>query len=94
MKQIKFGIWDTKAEYFIAEMSFQTEAQAIRAFINTARQDGNDISANPEDFALVRLGTFDNVLGEYGDEINKTLGTVNTLAAQQAPETKKLKEVN
>ena len=93
MKQIKFGVWDTKAEYFIAEMSFQTEAQAIRAFINTAKQDNNDISSNPEDFALVKLGTFDNVTGEYENVINKTLGTVITLAAQEKTQETKIKEV-
>lgn len=57
------AIYDRKAETYSDPKTFTTSAVAIRAFIDLMNpdQESNQYSLHPNDYALVAVGTFNDV---------------------------------
>jgi len=64
-----FSIHDKASEAFNQPFFMLTNAEAIRAFQNMARDPDTQINKDPLDFHLFRLGTFDNITGEVKNEL-------------------------
>lgn len=58
-----FSVYDSKARHFGQPHLQQNSDVAVRAFAEAANTPGNPISANPEDYTLVEIGTFDDETG-------------------------------
>lgn len=63
MKHGIYAFYDMKTESFVGFglMVIATDPAAIRNFAAAISQEGNQISASPEDFSLIRLGSYDLV---------------------------------
>lgn len=59
MEMVLCSIYDSKAEAFSNPMSFQSVAQAMRAFGDHINDPGSDMHRHPEDYVLFHVGTFD-----------------------------------
>lgn len=60
-----FAVFDKKAELHNMPFFMQTTGEALRAFMDLVRDDKTVLFRHPEDFKLVRLGTFDNKGGVF-----------------------------
>jgi len=75
-----YSVYDNKACIFCRPFACQTDAAAIRDFINAAQAD-TDIGRNPADYVLYRLATFQDVTGVITPEPQLVnLGLASTLA--------------
>jgi hypothetical protein len=71
---ILFSIRDEKANIFHAMSQGLTEAEAIRGFTANVNNPQNDLlHTYPSDYALYRLGEFDQETGEITPEHPKKL---------------------
>ena len=72
-----FGIFDAKAGIFSGPtFNRLAKGQAIRDFIDIARNPESSISKHPGDFTLFELGEFDDNTGQYVNlEAKSNLGT-------------------
>lgn len=66
-----FCLRDSKAEYCMDPVLARTRAEAIRSLEKAVRDQGSDISAHAEDFALFELGSFDPVTGAILAHVQK-----------------------
>ena len=60
MKLKIFTIFDIKAEAYHPPFFMHAAGMAERAFINMAKDKTNQIGMNPEDYALIEIGEFDD----------------------------------
>lgn len=58
MKMIVLSIFDTQVEAFMRPFFAQTEGQAVRMFYDEVKAQNSPMGAHPEDYALFRIGTF------------------------------------
>lgn len=63
MNQVICSIRDSKAEAWLAPMTFQSQAAAVRAFQDAVNSRDHQMAAHPEDYTLFELGTFDERTG-------------------------------
>lgn len=63
MKLIAYAVYDRKALIFNRPFFMPNEATAVRAFINSCQPE-TDLAINPEDFVLMRVGSYDDNSGE------------------------------
>ena len=73
----KYVIYDKKAQYYQQPFEAHNNADALRAFANGVNQEGSNLSINPEDYMLFKVGQkWDPIKGQYvtdGEQIS--LGT-------------------
>lgn len=64
MKHGIYAFYDMQSESFagMGLLVFPTDAAAVRNFQGAVAQDGNVVSASPEDFSLIKLGLYDLML--------------------------------
>lgn len=55
-----FAVYDVKAEAFMLPQYYHTGGVAERAFTQAVNTPETQFNANPEDFTLFELGTFDD----------------------------------
>jgi len=60
MKMVIFSIYDVKALAFITPFFLNNTAMAVRAFNDCAMDKGHMFNKHPEDYALYRLGVWDD----------------------------------
>ena len=58
-----YSVVDAKTGVYAAPFVLLTDGQAMRSFIDSAKDEKSMFFAHPEDFSLVRLGDFDDSLG-------------------------------
>lgn len=58
-----FTIYDSKAETYLIPFYARANGEAIRTFINMAKDDTHPVGQNPEDYTLFRIGMFDQEKG-------------------------------
>lgn len=76
--KIIFSLQDTLGDIFNAPMYFNTTGEAERFASNLVNKDNESLCfTNPEDFKLVRLGTFDERTGVLTPDFS----VVNSLKA-------------
>jgi len=59
-----YAVRDSKADKYNRPYFIGTHGEAIRAFADACRKDGNVMAEHPEDFNLYFIGTFDEESGE------------------------------
>ena len=74
-----YTIYDTKALIWNPPFNMRTDAEAIRAFASTANDPNTTISQHPADYALYKIGTFDDSNGQVKDIPMKCWGWPLTL---------------
>lgn len=60
-----FSVRDSAAKAFLPPWIMHQVPMAVRLFGNTVNQPDHQWSANPEDFSLYRLGTWDDGSAQY-----------------------------
>lgn len=65
MEMQVFAVFDKKSELYNLPFFMQTTGEALRAFMDLARDEKTVLYRHPEDFRLSRLGTFDNKAGVF-----------------------------
>lgn len=73
MKHVILSVYDKATEAYMRPFTVISEGQGIRLFEDTVRDLNSDLSKHPEDYALFRLGTFDDMLGEMKPQEPKCL---------------------
>lgn len=75
-----YSLLDMKAGAFAQPFYMLHDAQAVRAVVELAADLSTTVGRYPADFALCRLGTFDDASGMFGNPMVENLGTVASLA--------------
>ena len=68
MKLSKYTIFDSKLEAYHQDYSLENDAIALRQFADMANEE-TQISKNPEDYSLWRIGSFETTSGELTSEV-------------------------
>lgn len=63
MKYKVFSIYDSKAEAYLQPIFMANKGVAIRAIVETLKNDDHQFSKTPEDFTLFELGEYDDSTG-------------------------------
>ncbi|QXP08031.1 MAG: nonstructural protein [Arizlama microvirus] len=58
-----FAIFDKKAVSYLQPFYFPQKGQAIRAFEDSVNDNQSPFSKHPEDYALYKLGSYDDQTG-------------------------------
>lgn len=65
MKLVVFTIYDKAVQAYNTPFYMQTEGEAMRGFKQVCTDPQTNICKHPEDFALFKLGWFDNSTGQF-----------------------------
>lgn len=60
-----FSIYDSKAEAYLPPFILPKQAQAKRAFADCVNSESHQFGANPADYTLFELGTFNDEDGQH-----------------------------
>lgn len=60
-----FAVWDSKAEAYMQPQYYHTSGLAERAFVMACKSKESSFNANPQDFCLFELGTFDDSCAKF-----------------------------
>lgn len=76
MNYAVYGIFDNVAGHFLAPFLMRSEGEALRTFKDLVNEEGTPLNKNPEDYTLYKLGTWNEITGEYdGGKIRVTEAT-------------------
>ena len=70
-----FTVYDVAAEAYLPPFMLHQQGMAIREFQNMCNDQQHRFGANPEDYILFELGTFDDETAEY--ETHEPLSVAN-----------------
>lgn len=72
-----YTVRDLKADAHLPPFTMRSDGEAIRAFGDSVEKGGTTLSDHPEDFVLVRIGSFDVISGLIDVErpVNLAVGT-------------------
>ena len=76
---IMYAVRDKAVEAFMRPFFFQSDGQALRAFIDDVQNADSPIARHPEDYALFRLGVVDCHDGSMSPEEPKCLARAHEL---------------
>jgi len=65
MIYVVFSIYDSKAEAYLPPFILPKQAQAKRTFADCVNSDTHQFGANPADYTLFELGTFNDDDGRF-----------------------------
>lgn len=65
MKHRFFSVYDAKTEAYLPTFLLQTDAQAIRAFMDCVKDPNHQFGAHPEDYTLFVFGEWDDYDGTF-----------------------------
>ena len=82
MKQIIFSTYDKAVVAYMRPWFAISEGQALRAFADEVQREGSDLKKHPEDYALFRMGTFDDNSGELVAEEPTCLARAHELPTE------------
>lgn len=71
-----FALLDMKTGAFATPFFMHHEQQAIRAIVEVAQDLSTTVGKYPSDFALCRIGSFNDQSGVFSAETLENLGTV------------------
>lgn len=75
MKKNLYAVIDTASGIYDGPMPLQSDAVAIRGFSDMALNADSAIGKHPKDFALIKVGIWNDGTGEVEDLQNLTLKT-------------------
>lgn len=85
MKMFIYSIYDTASAAYMRPFFQQSDGQALRSFSDIANDPNHDIGRHPEDYTLVRIGTFNDQTGKIDPENPESLITgLESVAAKRA----------
>jgi len=77
-----FAVLDTKSTIFSNPFVSINSAVAIRDFRGACNEPNSDINRNPADYALYRIGTYDDNLGAIKPITPENLGFATQFMAE------------
>ncbi len=75
MKLNIYSIYDTASGLYSRPFFTPSDAEAIRSFSDIAVDAEHPIGKHPEDYTLIRIGTFDDATALLNNENNESLCT-------------------
>lgn len=69
-----FAVFDVKADSYNTPFFMSTNGQAVRAFTDLAKNKESTVGAHPEDYKLVRIGSYDMDRGLLVPDEHVSLG--------------------
>lgn len=85
MKLVVVSVYDTVAQYFCVPFFVKTVAEAERSFVDACNDKQVSISAHPEDYKLMRIGSFDDSTGEVVSEMPTLIRSGYKIVPDLAP---------
>lgn len=90
MKLKVFTVFDSKVECYNTPFFQKSTGEAIRSWTDLANDPQSSISKHPEDYALMEIGTYDDLTGAFENSVAPlNLG----LASQYINNAQKMKAV-
>lgn len=74
-----FTVYDKKAAAYLQPFFMRSEAEAVRAMMQTANNSDTQFAKTPEDFQLVHVGEFDDLTGCVVSRPHRIICEVNSL---------------
>ena len=87
MKTCVYAIKDAALSTYAAPFTQPNNQVAMRAFGDLANDPQSNLSRHPSDYALVRLGTFDDETGKFESEEPTTIAWAVDFHEQKPEET-------
>jgi len=75
MKTNIYSIFDTASGTYQKPIHSRADGEIMREFQNIVDDPKHPVGMHPEDYSLIRLGTFDDLDGKLQNEENSTLAT-------------------
>lgn len=69
MKQVACAVFDRASELFGRPFFVAAVGQAVRSFTDEVNRKDSDFFKHPDDFDLYHLATYDDVSGEFFNEV-------------------------
>lgn len=69
MKLVAVSVYDTVAQFFSPPFFVKTVGEAERSFVDACNDHRVALSAHPEDYKLMRIGSFDDSEGVLTSEL-------------------------
>ena len=70
-----YAIFDAATAAYMRPFFLQSDGQAVRVFSDIAMDGGHEVGKHPEDYSLVRCGTWNDQKCEFTQEQVETLIT-------------------
>lgn len=83
MKLNIYTVFDSAVGAYMRPFVMQSDGQAVREFMDQAKNPETVVSRHPEDYALFRVGMFDDNKGELVHEIPTCLARAHEVLAIQ-----------
>jgi len=81
MKTKIYTVYDSKAEAYLQPFYYASQGNAIRAFMEAAKDEKSNISKYKEDFCLFEIGEYDDSNASIKmHEVKQNLGLASELA--------------
>lgn len=78
-----YALHDRVAGFYGQPFFLHTDGEAVRAVAELARDPSTTVGRHPGDYALYRLGTFDNQIGRFEPESPQhVVNVISTLRVQ------------
>ena len=87
MKLNFYSIYDSAVGAYMRPFVLQSDGQAIRGFSDEAMNPETPINAHPEDYALFRIGIFDDATATITPEEPTCLARAHEIKAKKATPT-------
>lgn len=68
LKLVVLSVYDVVAEVFLTPFFLKTDAEGVRGFEDACADQRTALFAHPEDYRLMRIGTFDDCSGVVSPE--------------------------
>lgn len=90
MLQNTYSAFDKKAVFFLGTFTARSDSEASRMFGDGVQDRKSLLALHPEDYALYRLGTFDDTSGQISGEatpvfICEAMNFVSPIPSVEAP---------
>lgn len=85
MQLMAFSIYDSKVMTYSPPMWMRSVGECMRTVSNTLASGESMLSRNPEDFALVRIGVFDDQTGVLTPTDHESFGPLVQFMPKQKP---------
>lgn len=63
-----YSMYDSGAQFYTRPFFAKADGEATRLFVDIAKDNDSAIGKHPSDYALFRLGTFDDGKGDFESE--------------------------
>lgn len=79
MKMVVCSIYDKATEAYMRPFFCHTEGEAMREFTSIANDLEHPVGRHPEDYALFRIGSFNDSTGDFDSIENRCLARAHEI---------------